>query len=93
MFAVQQKNIIFASTISATPLYNAYQGGTYFYIHMITYTKQPISIADQIAMLKTGDFCLKSELQLYLNNNEKNLFGMYLLSVDFAYRLMGKTNH
>jgi len=47
-----RKNIIFASTISATPLYNAYQGGTYFYIHMITYTKQPISIADQIAMLK-----------------------------------------
>lgn len=47
-----RKNIIFAVTISATPLYNAYQGGTYFYIHMITYTKQPISIADQIAMLK-----------------------------------------
>ena len=30
MFAVQQKTIIFAATISATPLYNAYQGGTYF---------------------------------------------------------------
>ncbi|OUO14369.1 hypothetical protein B5F93_08105 [Odoribacter splanchnicus] len=29
-----RKNIIFASTISATPLYNAYQGGTYFlYTH------------------------------------------------------------
>ena len=25
-----RKNIIFAITISATPLYNAYQGGTYF---------------------------------------------------------------
>ena len=25
-----KKNIIFALTISATPLYNAYQGGTYF---------------------------------------------------------------
>lgn len=25
-----EKNIIFALTISATPLYNAYQGGTYF---------------------------------------------------------------
>ncbi len=31
MFAVQQKNTIFALTISATPLYNAYQGGTYFF--------------------------------------------------------------
>ena len=30
MFAVRLKNIIFAITISATPLYNAYQGGTYF---------------------------------------------------------------
>lgn len=42
-----RKNIIFAITISATPLYNAYQGGTYFYTPMETYTKQPISIVDQ----------------------------------------------
>lgn len=43
--------LIFASTISATPLYNAYQGGTYF-IYMATYAKQSISISEQIAMLK-----------------------------------------
>lgn len=54
MFAVQQKKyyLCINNFRHATPLYNAYQGGTYFYIHMITYTKQPISIADQIAMLK-----------------------------------------
>lgn len=61
MFAVQQKNTIFALTISATPLYNAYQGGTYFFIPMVTYTKQPISIADQITILKNRGLLFDDE--------------------------------
>ena len=34
----------------------------------------------------------KNQPVLFIKNHEKNLFGMYLVSVDFAYRLMGKTN-
>ena len=56
-----RKNIIFAITISATPLYNAYQGGTYFYTPMETYTKQPISIVDQMEMLKNRGLLFDDE--------------------------------
>ena len=55
------KNIIIATTISATPLYNAYHGGTYFYISMLTYTKQPISIADQMSILKSRGLLFDNE--------------------------------
>lgn len=43
---------IFAATISATPLDEAYQGGTYFFVPMSTYTKQPLRVDEQIEMLK-----------------------------------------
>lgn len=52
MFAVQQKKYYLCinnfrhASLQCVPRRNL------FYIHMITYTKQPISIADQIAMLK-----------------------------------------
>lgn len=49
------------STISATPLYNAYQGGTYFHISMATYTKQSISIDDQLAILKSRGLLFDDE--------------------------------
>lgn len=53
MFAVQQKkhylciNNFRHASLQCVPGRNLF-----LYTHMITYTKQPISIADQIAMLK-----------------------------------------
>lgn len=42
----------FATTEPATPLYNAHQGGAFLYIFVMAYTKLPLSITDQIALLK-----------------------------------------
>ena len=53
-----RKNIIFAITISATPLYNA---ELIFYTPMETYTKQPISIVDQMEMLKNRGLLFDDE--------------------------------
>lgn len=60
-FGMKRENRNFASTISASPLYNAYQGGTFFYMLMATYTKQTISIADQITILKNRGLLFDDE--------------------------------
>lgn len=48
-----KKIVIFAPTVSTTPLINAYQGGTFaFYTHIMDYTKQPLDYPQIIAMLE-----------------------------------------
>ena len=39
----------------------AYQGGTFFLKLMVTYTKQPTSIAEQIAMLKQRGLLIEND--------------------------------
>ena len=52
----------FASTEPATPLSNAHQGGA-FYIYAMAYNKIPISISDQIALLKTRGLTFANEAE------------------------------
>ena len=53
MFAVQQKKTLSLHQQFPPRLFTMRtRAELIFDIHMITYTKQPISIADQIAMLK-----------------------------------------
>lgn len=60
-----KKTITFALTISATPLNNAYQGGTFF-IDMTTYTKLPISIGEQISILKQRGLSFENESDAFI---------------------------
>lgn len=49
-------------TEPATPLSNAHQGGAFLYIYVMAYTKLPIPIIDQIAMLKSRGLAFADEL-------------------------------
>lgn len=51
----------FALTEPATPLFNAHQGGAFLFI--MAYTKLPLSISDQIAVLKSRGLSFSDETE------------------------------
>ena len=51
----------FVPTEPATPLPNAHQGGAFLYIYVMAYTKLPISITDQITLLKSRGLIFADE--------------------------------
>ena len=52
----------FAAIEPTTPLPNAHQGGAFLYIYVMAYTKLPISITDQIALLKSRGLTFADEV-------------------------------
>ena len=44
------------------PLPNAHQGGAFLYIYVMAYTKLPLSITDQIALLKSRGLTFADEV-------------------------------
>lgn len=52
---------IFAPTVPATPLYNAYHGRTSLFIKGMNYNKQPIDITTQLALLKQRGLIINDE--------------------------------
>jgi len=52
---------IFAATVPATPLNNAYHGGTSSFYNSMRYTKQPIGIPAQLAIMKQRGLVVNDE--------------------------------
>ena len=51
----------FATTVPATPLNNAYHGGTSLFYNSMRYTKQPIGIPAQLAIMKQRGLVVNDE--------------------------------
>ena len=70
------KCLTFAVINSATPLSNAYQGGT-FAIYIMDYTKQPLDYPQILQMLKNRGLIVKDEIEALrqLKNNKLLSFG------------------
>ena len=55
------KSISFASTVSTTPLSNAYQGGTFAFYTVMDYTKQPLNHPQILQMLKDRGLIIRDD--------------------------------